>query len=149
MPMTIRGYTSIVYIALICAGCAAARPYEVSQADRQRFAPGLIRIERAGKPPLIEGLSNCIVYKAQYDGQRISGWKSALGADWAGTYPAFLTGCVNESLAYRNGEVRVYLCARAIGAGGGCNNGGNYRSRTGERPWLRSWDRVHWAVLPP
>ncbi len=68
---------------------------------------------------------------------------------WAGSYPAFLTGCVNESLAYRNGEVRVYLCARAIGAGGGCNNGGYYRSRTGERPWLQGWDNKHWQVLPP
>lgn len=146
--MTIRRYSSIVYIALLCAGCASPKPYEVSPADRERFTPGLIRAERSGKPPLIEGLSNCIVYKAQFDGQRISGWKSALGADWGGTYPAFLTACMDESLAYRNGEVRVYLCARAIGAGGGCNNGGYYRSRTGERPWLRSWDQVHWAALP-
>ncbi len=109
----------------------------------------MIRVERAGKAPLIEGLSNCIVYKAQYDGQRITGWKAALGADWGGTYPAFLTGCMDQSLAYRNGEVRVYLCARAIGAGGGCNNGGYYRSRTGERPWLRSWNQIRWAALPP
>lgn len=134
--------------AAFLAGCARP-PYEISQADRQRFSPGLIRVDRPGKAPLIEGLSNCTVYKARYDGDRISGWKAALGADWGGTYPAFLTACVDESLAYRNGEVRVYLCARAIGAGGGCNNGGHYRSRTGERPWLQGWDNVHWQILPP
>lgn len=124
-------------------------PYEISQADRHRFSAGLIRVERVGSAPLIEGLDNCIVYKARYDGDGISGWKAALGADWGGTYPAFLTGCMNESLAFRSGEVRVYLCARALGAGGGCNNGGYYRSRRGERPWLRSWDNKHWSPLPP
>lgn len=143
-----RRFAGLLFIVALCAGCAA-KPYEISQSDQQRFTAGLIRVERAGKAPLIEGLSNCTVYKAQYDGQRISGWKAALGADWGGTYPAFLTGCMTQSLAYRNGEVRVYLCARAIGAGGGCNNGGYYRSRTGERPWLRSWDQAHWAPLPP
>jgi hypothetical protein len=148
--MTIRGYSLFVCIVSFCAACAGPKPYEISQADQQRFAPGLIRVERAGKPPLIEGLRNCIVYKAQYDGRRISGWKAALGADWGATsYPAFMTGCVEESLAYRNGEVRVYLCARALGAGGGCNNGGYYRSRTGERPWMQSDDNVHWSLLPP
>jgi hypothetical protein len=146
--MPVRTWFSYAVIAALCAGCAAPKPYEISQSDRQRFSAGLIQVNRAGKPPLIEGLNNCIVYKAQYDGQRISGWKSALGADWGGTYPAFLTGCMDQSLAYRNGEVRVYLCARAIGAGGGCNNGGHYRSRTGERPWMRSWDNVHWTALP-
>jgi hypothetical protein len=134
--------------AILLAGCAP-KPYVISQADQQRFAPGLIRVDRPHKAPLIEGLRDCIVYKAQYDGDQISGWKAALGADWGGSYPAFLTGCMDESLAYRNGEVRVYLCARAIGAGGGCNNGGYYRSRTGERPWLRSWDNKRWSVLRP
>ena len=137
-----------VVTALAIAGCAG-KPYEISSKDRARFSSGLIDVPRRGKPPLIEGLDNCIVYKAQYDGERISGWKAALGADWGGTtYPAFMTGCVDESITYRDGEVRVYLCARAIGAGGGCNNGGYYRSKTGERPWLQSWDQRQWTNLP-
>ncbi|HZY99816.1 MAG TPA: hypothetical protein VFE36_09600 [Candidatus Baltobacteraceae bacterium] len=45
--------------------------------------------------------------------------------------------------------MNVYLCARAIGAGGGCNNGGYYWSYTGERPWRVSYDRSRWYALPP
>lgn len=134
--------------AVAIAGCAH-KPYEISDKDRHRFSAGLIRVERPGKAPLIEGLDSCIVYEAQYDGDRIGSWKAALGADWAGSYPAFLTACSDETIAYRNGEVRVYLCAQAIGAGGGCANGGYYRSRTGERPWLQSGNQKSWWVLPP
>jgi len=105
-------------------------------------------VPHAGGEPLIEGLEGCSVYRAQFQNEQISGWKVVLSADWGGTYPAFLTGCVDESIAYRKGEVRVYLCARAIGAGGGCNNGGYYRSKTGERPWLTSWDQRRWENLP-
>jgi hypothetical protein len=137
----------LVCVAALLGGCAR-KPYEISQADKKRFYAGLIRVERANAAPLIEGLDNCILYKAQFENGQISGWKAALGADWAGTYPAFLTACMDETLHYRNREVHVYLCARAIGAGGGCNNGGYYRSRSGERPWLRSWDQVHWETLP-
>jgi hypothetical protein len=133
--------------AVSIGGCGHT-PYAISGEDRHRFAAGLIDVPQPGKPPLIEGLDNCIVYKAQYDGDRISAWKATLGADWGGSYPSFMTACVDESIAYKNGEVRVYLCARAIGAGGGCNNGGNYKGKSGERPWLVSRDGRHWFDLP-
>lgn len=137
-------------VAAALAGCAQKPPYEISQADREHYSDGVIRVERPGQAPLIEGVRGCIVYKAVYENQQISDWKPALAADW-GTdsgYPGFMTGCVNESIAYKNGEVHVYLCALAIGAGGGCTNGGYYRSKTGERPWLTSWDQKHWENLP-
>ncbi len=47
-------------------------------------------------------------------------------------------------------HVVVYFCAQAIGGGGGCANGVQYRSKTGARPWWYTdgaggpWDR-----LPP
>ena len=134
-------------LACSLAGCGH-KPYEISDKDRQRFAAGTIDVAFPGKPPLIEGLDDCVVWKAQYTGDRITSWKAALGADWGGTYPKFLTGCMDEKIAYRDKRVYVYLCARAIGAGGGCNNGGHYWSYTGERPWRVSSDDVHWYDLP-
>jgi hypothetical protein len=132
---------------IVLAGCGH-KPYDISDGDRRRFAAGLINVERPGKPPLIEGVEDCVVWKAQYSGDRITGWKAALGADWGGTYPKFLTACLQQSIAYRDKRVAVWFCARAIGAGGGCNNGGHYWSYTGERPWRVSWDGVHWRDLP-
>jgi hypothetical protein len=134
--------------SIVAAGCAHHVPYELSNADRQRFSDGLIVVPHAGKVPLIEGVNDCIVWKAQYTSDKITGWKAALGADWGGTYPKFMTACLQESIAYRNKRVTVWLCARAIGAGGGCNNGGHYWSYTGERPWRVSWDGVRWSDLP-
>lgn len=148
MNRTASAATALLAAAILTAGCAHHVPYEVSKADRHRFKDGLIDVPRAGKPPLIEGVDDCIVWKAQYTDDRITDWKAALGADWAGSYPKFLTVCLEESISYRNKRVNVWFCARAIGAGGGCNNGGHYWSYTGERPWRRSWDGVQWEDLP-
>lgn len=139
--------TFSILLTFGAGGCARHVPFEVSQTDRRRFADGLIDVPRPGKPPLIEGVDDCIVWEAQYTGDRITGWKAALGADWDGLYPKFLTACLEESIAYRNRRVTVWFCARAIGAGGGCNNGGHYWSYTGERPWRVSWDGVQWSDL--
>lgn len=136
-------------LAIVAAlGGCGHKPYEIAKSDRERFGAGLIDVTLPGKPPLIEGLNDCTVWKARYEGDRIAGWTAALGADWGATYPKFLTGCLDESIAYRNKRVIVRLCARAIGAGGGCTNGGHYWSYTGERPWHFSPDGVHWGDLP-
>lgn len=148
MRASIRRLCAVIGI-VIATGCHAHVPYAVSDADKKRFSAGMIDVTLPGRPPLIEGLDDCVVWKAQYTGDEISSWKAALGADWAGTYPRFLTGCVDEKISYGNHRVNVYLCARAIGAGGGCNNGGYYWSYTGERPWRMSYDRAKWYLLPP
>jgi len=148
MRVSVRRSLAVLSVA-IAAGCQAHVPYAISDKDKHRFAAGIIDVRVPGRPPLIEGLDGCTVWKAQYTGDEITGWKAALGADWGGTYPRFLTACMGQKISYRDHRVNVYLCARAIGAGGGCNNGGYYWSYTGERPWHISNDRVNWAVLPP
>jgi hypothetical protein len=57
---------------------------------------------------------------------------------------------MRQSIEYKNGRVEVFLCAQAIGAGGGCANGGLYWSARGERPRRISYDGGHrWMTLPP
>ncbi len=138
---------AVLALVFILAGCART-PYEIAKRDRERFAAGMIDVAIPGKPPLIEGLDDCTVWKARYSGDQISGWTAALGADWGASYPKFLTACLEQSIAYRNKRVTVSLCARAVGAGGGCTNGGHYLSDTGERPWRFSRDGIHWGNLP-
>ena len=135
--------------AAALVACTSPKPYEIPAKDRARFGKDVIDVPMPGKPPLIEGIENCVVWKAQYTGDRITGWKAALGADWGGSYPAFMTGCVRQSIEFKDKRVMVYLCAQAIGAGGGCANGGLYWSYTGERPWRTSDDGgAHWYPLP-
>ncbi len=138
---------AVFTLAATLGGCTH-RPYEIAKRDRERFAAGMIAVAIPGKPPLIEGLDDCTVWKARYSGDRISGWTPELGADWGASYPKFLTACLQQSIAYRNKLVTVWLCARAVGAGGGCTNGGHYLSATGERPWRFSRDGIAWVNLP-
>jgi hypothetical protein len=134
---------------LLLAGCAARTPYELSSQDKQRFID-VVRVDRgSSKAPLIFGLADCTVYKAVTRDQQISDWRVVLRSDWGqSSYPKFLTGCVDEHLFYKNGFVRVDMCARAIGAGGGCNGGGTYRSRDGEK-WQVESNASTWIPLPP
>jgi hypothetical protein len=134
--------------ALLLGGCGAHKPFVVSDADQKRFADGMITVPIPGHDPLIEGLDDCVVWKAQTAHQDIVGWKAALGADWGGSYPKFMTVCKSESIEYKDRRVLVSFCAQAIGAGGGCANGGDYWSATGERPWRVSYDGKHWMSLP-
>ncbi len=140
----------VALVALVATTACAHVPYAISGADRTRFGKNLITVHVPGKAdPLILGASGCKLYRARYDHQDIAGWEVTLAADWGATYPAFMTACMDESLAWDGKYVKVYFCARAIGAGGGCINGGNYRSRTGARPWFVSLGNgKDWAPLP-
>jgi hypothetical protein len=148
MEMERRTAVALILAALVA--CAPHVPFKISDADRQKYAAGgSIRVERPGRDPLIEGVNDCIVWKAETAHDDIVGWKAVLGADWGGSYPRFMTVCTAQTIEYRNGNVMVYLCAQAIGAGGGCANGGNYMSRTGERPWSwRPGNTGAWMDLP-
>jgi hypothetical protein len=130
------------------AGCAPRPPYELSDRDKQRFVD-VARVERgAGNAPMIFGLSDCTVYKAVTKDQQIVDWRVILRSDWGQqSYPKFMTACVDEHLKYSAPYVLVDMCARAIGAGGGCNGGGTYRSRDGER-WQIQGNSLRWYPLP-
>ena len=146
-----RFLTLTAALATLVASSACAHiPYEISGADRTRFGKNLITVHVPGKTdPLILGATDCKLYRATIEHQDIVGWQVTLAADWGATYPAFMTACLNESLAWDGKYVKVYFCARAIGAGGGCTNGGNYRSRTGARPWEISLSNgKDWVTLP-
>ncbi len=83
------------------------------------------------------------------DKARFVDWRVVLSVDWGETtYPKWMTGCMREALRYDGAYVHVPFCARAIGAGGGCNIGGNYRSRDGEHHWEISQDQESWQPLP-
>jgi len=148
-PLRSLAAAAVLITLVVPAGCART-PYAISGADRQRFADNLITVHVPGKAdPLILGSTDCKVYRAKIERQDITGWEVTLAADWGATYPAFMTACLNDSLSWDGKYVKVYFCARAIGAGGGCTNGGHYRSRTGARPWQISLNSGQdWAALP-
>jgi hypothetical protein len=133
----------------IGAGCAARAPYEISSHDRERFVD-IARVDRsAGRAPLIFGLSDCTVYKAVTKDQQIDDWRVILRSDWGETsYPKFMTACMDEHMNYRAGFLFINMCARAIGAGGGCNGGGHYRSRDGESWQVENYANNRWVPLP-
>ena len=99
---------------------------------------------------MILGASDCKLYRASIQHQDIVGWETTLAADWGANYAAFMTVCTDESVSWDGKYVNAYFCAQAIGAGGGCANGGNYRSKTGARPWwISRGPGEGWALLPP
>jgi hypothetical protein len=144
---------SVAVSAILVTSAAACAhvPYAISNDDRSRFGKDLVVAHLQGRTdPLILGASGCKLYRARIEHQDIVGWDVTLAADWgADAYPQFMTACMRESLAWDGKYAKVYFCALAIGAGGGCTNGGYYRSLTGARPWWISGDGVHgWAPLP-
>jgi predicted small lipoprotein YifL len=142
------GSIAAASILVAIAGCGARTPYQMSDQDKQRFVD-VARVARGGgNAPLIFGISDCTVYKAVTKDQQIVDWRVILRSDWGQqSYPKFMTACVDEHLKYSAPYVLVDMCARAIGAGGGCNGGGTYRSRDGER-WQIQGNSLRWYPLP-
>jgi hypothetical protein len=60
----------------------------------------------------------------------------------------FFTACTAQTVKYAGGYVIVHFCAQAFGAGGGCADGGDYRSRDGEHHWQFTGMTGHWDPLP-
>ncbi len=134
---------------VILAGCAPRPPYELSKDDRDRFGKDVLIIPpaKSGGAPLIFGLNDCTLYKAVTENGQIKNWKITLRSDWGSGYLKFMTVCQRESMK-RNGKyVEVSLCAQAIGAGGGCAGGGEYRSPDGEHNWEIGRTGVGWVRL--
>jgi hypothetical protein len=135
---------------LFFVGCAHHVPYELSDADKRRFvAVARIPPAHSAGAPQIFGIDDCTLYKATTDHQDITGWRITLRSDWGGSYMKWMTVCTRESLHYDGKYVQVFFCAQAIGAGGGCADGGSYRSRDGEHNWETPVNSVSgWGPLP-
>lgn len=140
---TAPALVSLLLFAL--AACAAPpKPYELSKDDQARFGDRVLRVAVSGRAPMIFGLSDCVLYKAQTANQQITGWTVVLASDWGmSSYPKWLTGCTSQTVRYDGKYVIASFCAQAIGAGGGCAGGdGTYRSRTGDaHGWQIQTDR--------
>jgi hypothetical protein len=112
-------------------------PYELSDDDKRRFiAVARVPAAASGGAPLIFGVHDCTLYKAVTEHQDIVKMaRVVLRSDWGGGYMKFMTSCTGQDVSYDGKFVRVFLCAQAFGAGGGCADGGNYRSHDGEHHW--------------
>jgi hypothetical protein len=51
--------------------------------------------------PLIFGLDDCTLFKAQTEHQDITGWRITLRSDWGGSYPKFFTACTAQTVNTR------------------------------------------------
>ncbi|HEV2741323.1 MAG TPA: hypothetical protein VGU66_22375 [Candidatus Elarobacter sp.] len=145
----LRSVTAASAVAVLLAACGPHQPFALSGDDQKRFGDRVLRVTAAGRP-LIFGVHDCTVYQARTAHDDIIGWDVVLRSDWGGGYPKFMTSCTGEAIRYDGRYVRVFLCAQAIGAGGGCAGGGDYRrTADGRHRWEISKDTVHWRTLPP
>src|SRR5580692_1424027 len=141
---------ALLSVGAIVAGCAPHVAFALSKEDQARFQDGLLRVPVRGHDPMIFGLNNCIVYKAQTAHDDILGWSVVLASDWGqSSYPKWATVCTSEHVRYNGKYIVVDFCAQAIGAGGGCaGGGGTYRSRTGEAQGWQIQTGNGWIKLP-
>lgn len=141
--------SALVLFSLSVSGCKdEVEKLELSDSEKARivhlqnpFGPQLIRFTEVGeKGPVLLGLDNCKVYRAKIEQGVVLGWEMVL----KGFYP-FFTACTQQSIEYDGHYARVFLCEQAIGAGGGCAAGGNYRSLDGsnwEEKKGNQWTKV-------
>ena len=148
-----KGAAQVRLLSYIClfaliVGCRPHVPYELSTADQNRFGSNVLRVNVKGHDPKIFGINDCIVYRAQTAHEDIVGWTVVLASDWGGSYPKWYTGCTREHIGYDGKYINVFLCAQAFGAGGGCADGGDYRSRTGDVQGWQFYQGGYWVTLP-
>jgi hypothetical protein len=137
-------------VAAIVAACGPHVPFALSKDDQARFQDRVLRVPVKGHDPMIFGLNNCILYKAQTAHDDIVGWSVVLASDWGQSgYPKWATVCTSQRMRYDGKYVVVDFCAQAIGAGGGCAGGdGTYRSRSGNAQGWQIQSGKGWITLP-
>jgi len=140
----------VLFVCGIVAACAPHVAFALSKDDQARFQDRVLRVPVQGYDPMIFGLNNCIVYKAQTAHDDIVGWTVVLASDWGqSSYPKWATVCASEHMRYDGKYVVADFCAQAIGAGGGCAGGdGTYRSRTGNAQGWQIQVNKGWVALP-
>src|SRR5580704_15273849 len=130
------------------AACGPHVPFALSKHDQERFQGNVLKVNRPGHDPWIFGINDCIVYKAKTAHDDIVDWTVVLASDWGGSYPKWFTSCTRESIGWDGKYVNAFPCAQAIGAGGGCADGGDYRSRTGDAQGWQFGQGNVWVTLP-
>ncbi len=123
-----RTVWAAVIVAATSASCAPHVPYALSSSDQQRFGDRVLRTPpQKNGAPLIFGLDDCTLYKAQTEHEDVTGWRIiVLRSDWGASYPKFLTMCTGQSLKYA----------------------GDYRGRDGEHHWQFTGMTGNWDPLP-
>ena len=146
--MRIAGFCSLALVVAASA-CAAHKPFELSKADQARFGH-VLRVAVPKHDPMIFGLDNCVLYKAQTAHDDIVGWTVVLASDWGqSSYPKWMTVCTSQRVKYDGKYIVADFCAQALGAGGGCAGGdGTYRSRTGDAQGWQIQTDDGWVALP-
>jgi len=144
------GAVTACALSATMSGCAPHVPYVLSDADKARFADNVLRVPVKGRDPMIFGLNDCILYKAQTAHEDIVGWTVVLASDWGqSSYPKWATACTSQHMKYDGKYIVVDFCAQAFGAGGGCAGGdGTYRSRTGDAQGWQIQSGNGWMPLP-
>lgn len=148
--MTFCRATVLLAIGAIVGGCAPHVAFALSKDDQARFQGRVLRIPVQGHDPMIFGVDNCIVYKAQTAHDDIVGWSVVLASDWGqSSYPKWATVCTSQHIKYTGKYIVADFCAQAIGAGGGCAGGdGTYRSHTGDAQGWQIQTQNGWVALP-
>lgn len=154
-PMkTCLAAVAIVWVVMLLTACANLQEGKNDYADwalssEERFhlkrlqALFADRRVRVGNSYLAS--DTCKVYRSREEHGAIVAWE--LVDLPRGGYPAFLAGCGGMSMdpgVDEDGYLYFRLCEMAIGAGGGCQRGGHYRTRDGvtwecEGANARSW----------
>lgn len=135
-------FTLLLFSGLLVSGCKDdIEKMELSEKEKARviqiqnpFGVNLIRFSVLGeKEPVSLGMKDCKIYRAKNEQGVVTGWEQSLNA----IYLSF-TACTRQSIEYDGQYVKVFICEQAIGAGGGCAAGGNYRSRDG-----KLWEKLN------
>lgn len=135
----------IIYIILSIlpilsvVGCADdIEKMKLSEEEKQHvlslqnpFGSDIVRLIPPGeKDPVLLGLRNCTVYRAEPKQGVVTEWIRITKLD--GSYP-LPSGCSKESINYDGEYVLVSFCKTPIGAGGGCAGGiAPHRSKNGK-----------------
>jgi hypothetical protein len=140
----------LLFVCAIVSACAPHVAFALSKDDQARFQGDVLRVPVQGHDPMIFGMNNCIVYKAQTAHDDIVGWSVVLASDWGqSSYPKWATVCASQHIRYDGKYIVANFCAQAIGAGGGCAGGdGTYRSRTGDAHGWQIEAGKGWVALP-
>ena len=121
--------------ALALAACTEARndyaELALNEAERAKVAKlqTLFKDTRERVGNVYLAADGCKVYRSREESGAIVAWDLVELAQQG--YPSLLTGCSSMTVEEWDGYLVFRVCQQAIGAGGGCQRGGLFRTRDG------------------